>query len=312
MNRILGLLFLLLPTTALAGELGDSVRDTAAKLDVLEDGVKSVQGQTAILQNSMDQLGAQMNTLNDTLEGIVDELNDLDQRLSVLEGVTVPLPDPEPNPDPDPEPDVCILSAVEPGQEAIPVPGTDNRIPGNMEAEDFDHGGEGVAYHDNEPENLFGLYRDTEGVDIKSTGDTTGEYQIGLIHPGEWLEYTVCVEEGIYDVWLRVTSKSAAPGRVKVSVGGQELGTVQIPSTGAWDTNYTTVTLTNKQLNAGNKILRLDFLDNPATPGRGFFDLNWVRFVPAGTALNMPPTDIMLCEPLPDGNPNLDLCDTAG
>src|SRR5690606_36778377 len=65
--------------------------------------------------------------------------------------------------------------------------------PTRIEAENFDEGGPEIAYHDNDPANRGGAYRN-EGVDIQSTTDTGGGFNLGWIEqPGEWLEYTIDV-----------------------------------------------------------------------------------------------------------------------
>src|SRR5438552_2565558 len=51
---------------------------------------------------------------------------------------------------------------------STPFTGVPYPIPGTIEAENFDKGGEGVAYHDTDAANLGGQYRTTEGVDIES------------------------------------------------------------------------------------------------------------------------------------------------
>src|SRR5262249_20201159 len=45
-----------------------------------------------------------------------------------------------------------------------PFSGTPIPLPGTFEAEDFDNGGEGNAYHDNVPGNAGGQYRTAESV----------------------------------------------------------------------------------------------------------------------------------------------------
>ena len=74
---------------------------------------------------------------------------------------------------------------------SLPIPGT-HAVPGSVQAEDFDAGGEGVAYHDTEPANLGGAYRPTEGVDIETATYIT---DVGWIRSGEWLTYTVNATE---------------------------------------------------------------------------------------------------------------------
>ena len=65
-------------------------------------------------------------------------------------------------------------------------------MPGTVQAEDFDDGGQLVAYRDEEPENNGGEYRDT-GVDIQLSGDIGGGFNVGWIRAGEWMNYTVNV-----------------------------------------------------------------------------------------------------------------------
>ena len=69
-----------------------------------------------------------------------------------------------------------------------------------IQAENYDTGGEGVAYHDSDAGNKGGQYR-SDGVDIESTTDTGGGYNVGWVAAGEWLEYTVNVAvAGSYDI----------------------------------------------------------------------------------------------------------------
>jgi alpha-L-fucosidase len=67
-------------------------------------------------------------------------------------------------------------------------------IPGTIEAEDFDLGCPGDAYHDNDNINQGGQYRIDTGVDIEKCD--SGGYNVGWINSGEWLAYTVHVNKG--------------------------------------------------------------------------------------------------------------------
>jgi hypothetical protein len=67
-----------------------------------------------------------------------------------------------------------------------PYTGTPLPVPGTVQAEDFDNGGEGVAYHDLTAANDGGLYR-TTGVDVCNCGSPYGN-SVGWTQPGEWLE----------------------------------------------------------------------------------------------------------------------------
>jgi hypothetical protein len=130
-------------------------------------------------------------------------------------------------------------------------------IPGKIEAEDFDNGGEGVAYHDLTPTNTQGQYRTTEGVDIEAA--TEGGYNVGTIQTGEWLEYTVNVAQaGIYTLQARVAA-IAAGKTFHVELNGQNIsGTITVPNTAGWQT-WANVNVTTPALTTGQKVLRVVF-----------------------------------------------------
>ena len=89
--------------------------------------------------------------------------------------------------------------------ERIPFNDTLAVIPGVIEAEDFDKGGEGFTYHDADSRNIAGDYRPDEGVDIY---DRLGEgYHIGNAITGEWTEYSVDVKS---EGWYNITAEIAA------------------------------------------------------------------------------------------------------
>jgi hypothetical protein len=141
------------------------------------------------------------------------------------------------------------------GQAPYPNPGFPSAIPGKIEAENYDAGGEGVAYHDTETANQGGQYRSTEGVDIQSCSDTGGGYNIGWTDPGEWLEYTVNVSTaGTYNIATRVAAPSAG-GTFHIEFNGvDKTGNITVPVTGGWQ-NWTTVNAT-AHLSAGTQVMR--------------------------------------------------------
>ncbi|HXA01766.1 MAG TPA: DUF5703 domain-containing protein, partial [Cytophagaceae bacterium] len=53
---------------------------------------------------------------------------------------------------------------------SIPYNGNPANIPGTIEAENYDDGGEGIAYHDNDAINNGGQQRTNQGVDVETTG----------------------------------------------------------------------------------------------------------------------------------------------
>jgi hypothetical protein len=161
----------------------------------------------------------------------------------------------------------------ETGGGGMPYGGTPWPLPGTIQVEDFDEGGEGIAYHDHSSPNSGGQYRQT-GVDIERTADTGGGYNAGWVGAGEWLAYTVDVAAaGTYSLTIRVASP-AAGGSFHVEFDGiDRTGTLQVPATGgwqAWRDVSTTVTLP-----AGVQTMRVVF-DTYASSG-AVGNFNYVR-----------------------------------
>ena len=89
-----------------------------------------------------------------------------------------------------------------------PYGGTTHVIPGTIQLEDYDVGGNGSAYMDDTPgrEVTNGpTFRTDEDVDIENCTDAGAGYNLGYTTAGEWLEYTIEVtKSGKYDLELRV------------------------------------------------------------------------------------------------------------
>jgi hypothetical protein len=157
-------------------------------------------------------------------------------------------------------------------------------VPGTIQTEDFDEGSAGVAYFDTTPTNSGGQYRST-GVDIESSADSGGGYNLGWVFAGEWLNYTVNVAAaGIYDVEVRVASGGSG-GRFHIEVNGvDKTGPLTVANTGGWQT-WATIRKSGVVLAAGPQIWRLVMDANGATTAIGNF--NWLR-VSSSTG-NQPP-----------------------
>jgi Domain of unknown function (DUF362)/Carbohydrate binding module (family 6) len=137
-------------------------------------------------------------------------------------------------------------------------PAEPQRIPGRLECELYDRGGPEVAYHDSDAKNsgsgglnrIDGSYlngfRADDAVDISYTKDKgdpppdfnpfnrvtpePGSLYVGWTEAGEWVNYTVTVEEtGIYSIDVLYTSNGE--GRFELSVDGTPRGTVTLPTT---------------------------------------------------------------------------------
>jgi hypothetical protein len=164
-----------------------------------------------------------------------------------------------------------------------PYLGAPFALPARVQAEAYDAGGEGVAYHDADAANNGGQYRPGEGVDIEASTDAGGGYNVGWINPGEYAEYTVSVPaSGSYPINVRAASLSAG-GTFHLEFNGNDAtGNIVVPATGGWQT-WTTVS-TTATLTAGPQVMRF-------VPTAGEFNLNYFDVVSAPAGV------------LPDGGP---------
>jgi hypothetical protein len=146
-------------------------------------------------------------------------------------------------------------------------------LPNRIEAENYDRGGEGVAYHDTTSGNSSGAYR-SDDVDIRATSDSSGSYNVKSVRAGEWLEYSVnVVTGGTYALDLRVASLGGG-GTVRLAVDGADVtGPIVLPDTGGWNI-WQTVTKTGVTLPAGPHVLRLIVVANGS--GGTAADINWL------------------------------------
>jgi len=71
-----------------------------------------------------------------------------------------------------------------------PYGGTAAAIPGTVQAENYDTGGQGVAYSVSSTNGSGNSYR-TDGIDLEATTDTGGGYDMGWTTGGQWFRYTV-------------------------------------------------------------------------------------------------------------------------
>src|SRR6185437_1179512 len=118
-----------------------------------------------------------------------------------------------------------------------------------IQAEDFNAGVEGVAYHDVDKANLGNVYRST-GVDIQATTDTGGGYNIGWTKAGEWLDYTFNVATaGAYTLDFRVAS-AGSNGKFHAEIDSKNVtGSLTVPNTGNFQ-SWTTVSKSGVALTA--------------------------------------------------------------
>ncbi|MEM1011613.1 MAG: carbohydrate-binding protein [Planctomycetota bacterium] len=152
-----------------------------------------------------------------------------------------------------------------------PYNGSARPVPGRIQAEHYDNGGQNVAFYDTDPnrDNGGGNFRNT-GVDL-GRGDSV----VGWIRSGEWLEYTTNVQQsGEYRVKLRAASPNN-DGSVRVSIDGQTRET-RITTDG-WS-DFDTFDLGTINLSSGQKVLRVTF--NATNGDVGDFD--WIELERVG------------------------------
>jgi len=133
-----------------------------------------------------------------------------------------------------------------------------------IEAENYDRGGEGLAYHSAYSSNPAGSsYRSPDSVAIYDDSTAGNGHGIGWTTGGEWQKYMVNVATaGAYTIAIRVSSTSAISGAMHVSdTGGANLsGSINVPNTGGW-TKYQSTATANVSLTAGPHTLQL-MVDN--------------------------------------------------
>lgn len=139
-----------------------------------------------------------------------------------------------------------------------PYSGTPIYVPGIVEAENYDKGGQNLSYLDMSAGNEGGAYR-TDDVDIQACNDVGGGYNIGWTENGEFLSYTIDVAAtGFYDFKFRLAAPNSN-GVLHAEIDGLKVtGNVSIPASGGWQT-WSTVTVSKIKLTAGLHTLKLVF-----------------------------------------------------
>ncbi len=127
-----------------------------------------------------------------------------------------------------------------------------------IEAEHFDTGGEGIAYHDVEPRNLGNNnMRPGEGVDIETEAGVTN---VAYIRAGEYLKYSVDTTiAGTFTLTLRAANPDMAAKAVTVYLDGARAGQVSVARTGAYTTFRDFAASTPLTLTPGRHVVTLAF-----------------------------------------------------
>lgn len=162
------------------------------------------------------------------------------------------------------------------GNTQTPYGGNPWPIPGLIEAEHYDEGGEGIAYHDLSNGNGgFVSFRSNENVDLYESGENG--YHIGWTELGEWVEYTVNVTAtATYSLDLRLASNGQG-GNIHLKIDGIDITSpIPVPDTGSWEV-WQTATRSGISLTAGIHVLRIAF-DSTGPTGAVGGNINYLRF----------------------------------
>ncbi|MDX1285355.1 MAG: Ig-like domain-containing protein, partial [Draconibacterium sp.] len=174
-----------------------------------------------------------------------------------------------------------------------PYKGENHKIPGKIEAEHYDLGGEGFAYHDDESKEGDINFRPDDYVDVVAKSSASNDSVVSFINEEEWLEYTVDADAGRYDITLFYFSGETG-GDVVISLDGEILDTINGFGNQGLEV-LDSITVKNILLPEGgkDKILRLEFINDPA------FDIDAIKFTRlftpvTGISLNSCPSDTLL------------------
>jgi hypothetical protein len=151
-------------------------------------------------------------------------------------------------------------------------------VPGTVEAENFDIGGEGISYHDSDAVHQGDNYRSDTAVDIGAGG--SNGFNVGWTRAGEWLDYGINLTfSNPTQLFVDVKFANAGFGghfHVEFDGGALSTKTVQAYDTGGW-TNFRTMDLGGVTLTPGPHVMRLVMDDNGDNGGVANFDSITVR-----------------------------------
>lgn len=152
-------------------------------------------------------------------------------------------------------------------EEVAPYNGIPAAIPGTIEAEEYDFGGQGVSYNDKDSQNRGEAFRN-DGVDIYK--NATG-FVIGYNQNGEWYNYAVDVKEtSKYTVTFNAATDNDNAS-FQLLIDGQEVtGEISVPNTGSFS-KYNTFKIRTKEIPAGDHTLQLKVIND-------WFDIDYMSF----------------------------------
>ena len=189
------------------------------------------------------------------------------------------------------------VAAQPAGYAGKPYEGKPQTVPGRVQAELYDMGGEGVAYHDTDAVNngsgklnqgttFVDRFRQDEGVDLSYTKkdidktvdgaqEKTGELYLGWTAPGEWVNYTIDVQaSGKYRIRAHMTSRTDVAQIALAFDGVDQMGPITLPTTTHWHIWRNVENLAEVKLEKGIHVMKLSVVKE------GNFNLDYLEFVP--------------------------------
>ena len=150
-------------------------------------------------------------------------------------------------------------------------------IPGIIEAENYDEGGNRFSFYDKDASNKGESYRE-DAVDVvpldgaTCNGEACKGFAIGYTEAGEWLEYSVKVAaDGKYGVRANVATASET-SKIQLLVDGKAVSdTVTIEKVDTTWNVYKEVDIGAVDLTAGEHILRLAVVGS-------YVNVDWLKF----------------------------------
>lgn len=145
-------------------------------------------------------------------------------------------------------------------------------IPGAIEMENYDEGGQSVSFNDKDFVNEGGVYRE-DGVDITQidSTDKSKGYAVGYTHAGEWMEYTVKVADAGEYVFLANVATGLEGSSFQLFMDGKAItDTVVAPKGADWNT-YDVVEGKTTALEAGEHVLRVLITGD-------YLNIDWIKF----------------------------------
>lgn len=154
-------------------------------------------------------------------------------------------------------------------------PYINHTIPCTINAVDFDCGGKGYGFYNQDPTS-WSLYRVGLNMDVPrmsyvgTTEEADGKYVLKNIRAGDWWEYTINVPESRqYDIELSFASE-VSTGDVLLEIDGVNVtSTMGVPNTGSLQ-NWQTITACGIDLDAGERTLRIK-------ASSGEFNFNYIK-----------------------------------